>query len=70
MFSRLALTLPLSLMWVALHIALGLAMPQSQPLATVHAYAALCAPMILGWFSPNPIAVGFAAAYVVGSEVL
>jgi hypothetical protein len=70
MFSRLALTLPLSLMWVTLHVALGLAMPQSQQLATAHAYSALCAPMILGWFSPNPIPVGFAAAYVVGSEVL
>ncbi len=54
----------------AVHGALGLAMRQLPPLATLHTFATILAVLAVSLFTRNPAVVLMCACYVSGSEVL
>lgn len=54
----------------ALHAALGLAMRQLPPLATLHTFATILAVLAVALYTRNPATVLVCACYVSGSEVL
>jgi O-antigen ligase len=59
------------LAWIfVLHAALGLAMRQLPPLATLHTFATILAVLAVSLYTKNPAVVLLCACYVSGSEVL
>lgn len=54
----------------AVHAALGLAMRQLSPLATLHTFATILAVLAVSLYTRNPAVVLMCACYVSGSEVL